>query len=215
MRVKVLFFGQLKDIVGCSEDAVDLPPAASLGDVFAHYASRFPKLEALRRSIVLARNQQFSTPDTILVEGDEVAFLPPVSGGTAKYSQVVEEPGIFVAITREPIEGQSVARHLLKGEDGAFVGACEFEQVGDVGRMETAYALARGLSFAFLGKVDDLADEARTQAIILVELGFRFARRLVTADIAIVGQDGAFVRQGLFAFVHRGPPWIVRRPGFP
>lgn len=121
MRVKVLFFGQLKDIVGCSEDAVDLPPAASLGDVFAHYASRFPKLEALRRSIVLARNQQFSTPDTILVEGDEVAFLPPVSGGTAKYSQVVEEPGIFVAITREPIEGQSVARHLLKGEDGAFV----------------------------------------------------------------------------------------------
>ncbi|GAA0861998.1 hypothetical protein GCM10009115_06870 [Sphingopyxis soli] len=81
--------------------------------------------------------------------------------------------------------------------------------------METAYALARGLAFAFLGKVDDLADEAGTQAIILVELRFRFARRLVTADIAIVGQDGAFVRQGLFAFVHRAPPWIMRRPSFP
>ena len=55
-------------------------------------------------------------------------------------------------------------------------------------------------------------------ALLVVASGGIYAlsrRRLVTAGIAIVGEDGAFVRQGFFAFVHRGPPWIMRRPSLP
>jgi molybdopterin converting factor small subunit len=60
VRVKVLFFGMLRDITGCAEDVLELPPGAQTGSVFKHYAARFPKLRELERSILLARNQQFA-----------------------------------------------------------------------------------------------------------------------------------------------------------
>ena len=84
MVVKVFFFGMLKDLTGLAEDAPDVPPGTSVGDLFSTYARRFETLEAARPSILFARNQEFVTPDAILAERDEVAFLPPVSGG-ARY----------------------------------------------------------------------------------------------------------------------------------
>ena len=71
-------------------------------------------------------NQEFSTPEARLAEGDEVAFLPPVSGGSG-YTQEIRDPGTgndpgnFFALTRDPIDGAAIARQLLRGEDGAFV----------------------------------------------------------------------------------------------
>ena len=79
--MRVLFFGQLKDITGSSEDSPELGEGASLESVFEHYASRFPRLRDLRSSIVIARNHQFSVASTPVSDGDEIAFLPPVSGG--------------------------------------------------------------------------------------------------------------------------------------
>lgn len=121
VRVKVLFFGQLKDLVGCAEDALELNQGSDLAAVFAHYANRFPALAAHRKSIVLARNQHFSSPSTSIEDGDEIAFLPPVSGGSGPFTHVVETPGIFVALTREQIDTREIVNRLLKGEDGAFV----------------------------------------------------------------------------------------------
>ena len=121
MRVRVLFFGQLKDIVGRSEESLDLAEPSDLGSLFSRYSAQFPGLEGLRKSIVLARNQQFSALSTPLADGDEVAFLPPVSGGSGPYTHVVEEPGIFAALTRSSIDARDAVNRLLKGEDGAFV----------------------------------------------------------------------------------------------
>src|ERR1035441_10397918 len=81
MHVRVLFFGMLRDIVGMSREEVEFPEGADLHSVFASYASRFPRLGDLARSIVVARNQEFAHPAAKLADGDEVAFLPPVSGG--------------------------------------------------------------------------------------------------------------------------------------
>jgi molybdopterin synthase catalytic subunit len=109
--------------VGLREDSLDIPNGARLGLVFDLYASRFPRLRAMAASVVLALNQEFSTPESPLAEGDEVAFLPPVSGGSGGYShQILDElTGNFFAITREPIDGGLIAKKLLRGEDGAFV----------------------------------------------------------------------------------------------
>ena len=81
MIVRVLFFGVLKDLTGLAEDAVDVPAGTTIGDLFSSYARRFETLEGARPSILFARNQEFVSPDTMLADGDEVAFLPPVSGG--------------------------------------------------------------------------------------------------------------------------------------
>jgi molybdopterin synthase catalytic subunit len=79
-------------------------------------------LRELAGSIVMARNQEFSSLSTALAEGDEVAFLPPVSGGSGRYTHELSGPaGHFYALTRQPIDSREVADRLLRGEDGAVV----------------------------------------------------------------------------------------------
>jgi molybdopterin converting factor subunit 1 len=81
IRVKVLFFGRLKEIAGCAEEYLDFPATADIESLFARYVSRFPLLQQYRSSIVVSRNQEFVPWNSRLSSGDEVAFLPPVSGG--------------------------------------------------------------------------------------------------------------------------------------
>ena len=81
IRVKVLFFGRLKELIGHAEDSVEFADAATIEQLFALYAARHPELAKYRSSVVASRNQEFAAWDTPLRSGDEVAFLPPVSGG--------------------------------------------------------------------------------------------------------------------------------------
>lgn len=122
MRVKVLFFGQLKDIAGRAEDALDLPDGARLADVFDHYATRYPRMLELQPSIVMALNQQFSASGASLHDGDEAAFLPPVSGGSANFTHEIRDPrGHFFALTRQSIEVERLKAMIVAGTDGAVV----------------------------------------------------------------------------------------------
>ena len=81
MRVKVLFFGRLRELIGVAEETGELPVGATLAQVFDRYVERFPKLAGFRSSMVVSRNQEFAPWDTRIAAGDEIAFLPPVSGG--------------------------------------------------------------------------------------------------------------------------------------
>lgn len=81
VRVKVLFFGRLKDVVGHSQESLSLADAVTIEQLFAVYVARTPELARYRSSVVASRNQEFAAWDTVLHPGDEVAFLPPVSGG--------------------------------------------------------------------------------------------------------------------------------------
>jgi molybdopterin synthase catalytic subunit/molybdopterin converting factor small subunit len=122
VRVKVLFFGQLKDIVRRSEDTFEAAGPACISTVFERYAAEFPVLSQLRSSILFARNQSFSEPGAAVADGDEIAFLPPVSGGSTPYTHEVEHPsGHFFALTRRPIETGVITQRLQRPEDGAVV----------------------------------------------------------------------------------------------
>jgi len=77
----VLFFGRLKDVVGQFEESLDITDASTIEQLFASYSQRIPELAKYRSSVVASRNQEFAAWDTLLHPGDEVAFLPPVSGG--------------------------------------------------------------------------------------------------------------------------------------
>ena len=81
MRVTVRLFARLRDITGASELARELTPGATIGDVWRQLAGEFPELNRYERSISSAVNADYARMDRGLSDGDEVAFLPPVSGG--------------------------------------------------------------------------------------------------------------------------------------
>jgi MoaE-MoaD fusion protein len=113
LRVKVLFFGVLKEAAGRAAEELQLPAGARVEDVFEHYAR---ELAAMGSSVAVARNQKFAGREERLEEGDEVALLPPVSGGAP-----VEDGGHFFALTREPIDAAGLAQRVRRDEDGAVV----------------------------------------------------------------------------------------------
>jgi molybdopterin synthase catalytic subunit len=122
VKVRVLFFGIARDITGFAQDLPDVAAGESVSGLFRHYCARFPRLDDIAASLVMAVNQEFSDPARKLEEHDEVAFLPPVSGGSGPWTQVMVDPGgHFFALTREAIDTGSLARRLLRGQDGAVV----------------------------------------------------------------------------------------------
>jgi MoaE-MoaD fusion protein len=126
MRVRVLFFGMLKELAGKPADEIELQDDASVRDVLRHYESRIPRLTAVLASLALAVNQQYAGPDTPLKADDEVALLPPVSGGAggAAGETPAGQPAgrrRYAAIVRERIEAAGIVEKLKRGEDGATV----------------------------------------------------------------------------------------------
>src|SRR5438094_2200485 len=76
MRIRVLLFGQLKDIVGQPEQSLDLQPGADLASVVTHYAETFPRFKPFSSTIACSINQEYATATSILREADGVGLLP-------------------------------------------------------------------------------------------------------------------------------------------
>ena len=81
MRVTVRLFARLRDIAGAAELARELAPGATIGDLWRQLAGEFPGLAAYERSISSAVNADYARMTQTVNDGDEIAFLPPVSGG--------------------------------------------------------------------------------------------------------------------------------------
>lgn len=125
VRVRVLFFGQLKDLTGRAQDEWQVENGQKLGDLFELCATRFPALRGFSRSILLSRNHEFAGREELLEDGDEIAFLPPVSGGTARQPYTHEiadaDSGNFFALTDSRIDAQALVERVLRDQDGAVV----------------------------------------------------------------------------------------------
>ncbi len=81
MRVKVKLFARLRDITGAPELGCEVAPGATIGSVWRQLVADFPELASYERSISSAVNADYARMDQMVRDGDEVAFLPPVSGG--------------------------------------------------------------------------------------------------------------------------------------
>jgi molybdopterin converting factor subunit 1 len=117
MQVRVLFFGVLKDLLSSSGEAVTLPEGATVAQM----------MERLRHSaesaghpvwsaLAVAVNREYAAASAVLHEGDEVALLPPVSGGAD-----VAAAAPIVALTRERIDRDRLVAALQQPSDGAVV----------------------------------------------------------------------------------------------
>jgi MoaE-MoaD fusion protein len=119
MHVRVLFFGRLKEIVGKSEEDAELSEGARVEDLFARYGRTFPELAKFRPSVVASVNQEFAEWRATLASGDEVAFLPPVSGGAIAAETTAEDD--ICALVQTPIGTSEIVAQLKAPPDGAVV----------------------------------------------------------------------------------------------
>jgi MoaE-MoaD fusion protein len=156
MRLRVLFFGVLKDLAAKSSDAIDLPEGSLVRDLLAHYASQSPGLQASMASIAVAVNHEYAAPETVLQSNDEVALLPPVSGGSGKSSSGT------VAIVRDKIDTAGALARIKRGEDGAAV---VFEGVvrNQTRGRRTLYLDYEAYEEMALQKMEELAGQALNQ----------------------------------------------------
>jgi len=123
MRVTVRYLGMLREIAGRDGEPFELPDGASLGELYAALQARLPRLQSLRQAIALAVNYEYSQSEARLREGDEVALIPPVSGGAPDTS--ITTPGAAIqstehaALVRQPIDGAAITAAIKEPEDGA------------------------------------------------------------------------------------------------
>ena len=81
MRVTVRLFARLRDIAGTSEVRRDIPTGSTIRTVWTDLAQEYPDMARYERSMSSALNADYARMDVEVHEGDEIAFLPPVSGG--------------------------------------------------------------------------------------------------------------------------------------
>lgn len=91
MRVSLRFFALVRERIGESERSVDLPDGSTVTDVLAYVEQQFPEIGPLFRASMIMRNQEYVGRGEPLADGDEIAFIPPVSGGGPDHVRVTDE----------------------------------------------------------------------------------------------------------------------------
>ncbi len=153
MRITVLFFGITHDLTGLREEQVELGEGETLQGLRRLYETRFPRLGEWAESLLFAVNQQVAEPLFILHEGDEVAIMPPVSGG-------LDVSRCRCRITSEKISPSDFARSLQASSDGAVV---TFEGVvrDHSNGQKTLYLEYEAYSTMAVRKMEEIGAEAR------------------------------------------------------
>ncbi len=79
--MRVHFYSYFKDLAGMAEVTENVPPGSTLDGLLAVLFARFPKLAAMRKSMLTAVGVEYQGTEYVLQEGDEVSLFPPVQGG--------------------------------------------------------------------------------------------------------------------------------------
>jgi molybdopterin synthase catalytic subunit len=120
MRVRLLTFGLLKDLLPETTGHLDLPPGATVADLLD--SCRTSADNPIWSSLAVAVNREYATTAQVLKEGDEVALLPPVSGGSPDNSAAAENSAAAnntVFLTRDRIDAEQIVSSLKQPADGA------------------------------------------------------------------------------------------------
>ena len=156
MHVRVLLFGVLKDLFPMVINSVEMPAGATVAMLLEHFRVLAPQQQQLWASLAVAVNQQYAGLTQALTDGDEVALLPPVSGGS-------HAP--HVALVREVIQAELLVRALKQREDGAVVVFDGIVRNHTRGR-RTLYLVYESYEEMALKQMQSLAQEAQTRFAI-------------------------------------------------
>lgn len=157
ITVTVRFFAGHRDIVGRSEQVLTLDEGSTVGALWEQLVSRHPRLAGYSGRLLYAVNQQFGELGTILNDNDEVAFIPPVSGGAP-----VSEPFEPFVISAEPITPEPLVRYVQTPDDGAVVTFAGVARNNFAGR-STAFLSYEAYAEMAVQVLAQLAEEARAK----------------------------------------------------
>lgn len=159
MQVRILLFATLRDIVGRNRLSLSLPhDTATVTDIRQSLIAQFPALKANAEAAIAAVNEEYAFPNDIVKDGDEVAFFPPVSGGSGY-------PEVF-RLAQEPLEMDALVASITVNATGAvciFSGMVrgETRQSGELINTESLeYEAYEPMALA---KMKQVADEIRNQ----------------------------------------------------
>lgn len=123
MQVRVLYLGMLRDLAGRERELVQLSEGACLSDLYAELQQRIPKLQDFRNAIALSINYEYADGAATLHDNDEVALIPPVSGGKVDKDSTaaITLPRVseHCSLVGEPIQTAAIVAAIKHPEDGA------------------------------------------------------------------------------------------------
>jgi molybdopterin converting factor subunit 1 len=176
VKIRVMFFGLARDVTGVAEEQIEWDDGPEVGQLRRRYEALFPPLAEMSGSLLIAVNEEFRGRSWPLNDGDEVAFLPPVSGGhdssgvdgPGGRAEIGEEPvlevspGDFFRLTRDPIPTASLADALKAPEDGAVA---VFEGIvrNHLGGRRTLYLEYEAYESMAVRKMTEIGCEARAK----------------------------------------------------
>ena len=113
MRIIARFFALHRDVVGAPRLELDVPEEATAGELWSRLVETYPRLAPATRSLMVAVNQAYADPGTKLRDGDEVAFIPPVSGGADDFRPFT--------VTDRSLASEPLVAYVQTSGDGAVV----------------------------------------------------------------------------------------------
>ncbi len=114
ITVTIRFFANHREIVGEAVQTRSLPAGTTMGMLWEQLIAEYPRLQGYSGRVLYAVNQEFGSPASELHDGDEVAFIPPVSGGTP-------DPVEPFVITDQPLDPAPLVGLVQTPDDGAVV----------------------------------------------------------------------------------------------
>jgi molybdopterin synthase catalytic subunit len=166
MIVAVRYFAGHRDITGKTEEQWELEEGANLGVLWEQLIAHYPRLAGYSGRLLYAVNGEWGTLASELHDGDEVAFIPPVSGGTAsdegRRTKDEGQPAALFRITRVPLDPAALVAAVQSPDMGAVVTFAGVVR-NNFGGRATAYLEYEAYEDMAVNVLEQLAAEAQTQ----------------------------------------------------
>lgn len=183
MRVTVLYFAVFRERLGIDEESLELPAGSRVGDAIVALAAKHEPIATLRTKFRVAVNQDFADDDHALADGDELALIPPVAGGS-------DEHGCYIALLDTPLSLDRVVRAVSGPGMGGIVTFTGM--VRDHARGKTVvrldYSAYAGMALKEMTRIVQSIESAIPSARVAVE---HRVGSLAVGDLAVVIAAGA------------------------